>query len=206
MAAPIAHIVTATEFMQRYPTAKLDSSFIVGASFPDIRYLGVIRREATHDPEPSLRKILDAPTPFEAGTKHHALVDVIREKFLHAKGAYALIPKGGAVVPALKLFEDERLYRRSDDWDAIKRIFEDVSDGEREYGIADTDLARWNGLRRKYVAEAPSRTSRFALLHETGFTDDTISEIETIILSLRKNDALAEIIDAMYQDFTSLLR
>ena len=49
MAAPIAHIFCAL-FLLNNNIIDVDNiqEFIIGTSFPDIRYLGVIERDTTH--------------------------------------------------------------------------------------------------------------------------------------------------------------
>ena len=48
MAAPITHIVLTNKIFNKYFSNKEKGDFFIGASFPDIRYLKVIKREKTH--------------------------------------------------------------------------------------------------------------------------------------------------------------
>lgn len=205
MAAPITHIVLAEEFLRRYPAA-VASDFIIGTSFPDIRYLGVIAREETHDPDVDLQDILNEPDAFSAGMKHHVLADLVREKFIQDRDAYSSAPKSGYVTQAVKLYEDEMLYGRIHDRGSLATAFGRIIDQERKFSIAANDIGRWHDLLREYVSSAPSIDSRRKFIRGIGFAPKVVEEVERIIASLKNNEAVSTVIRDMYQDFTSLMR
>lgn len=89
MAGPITHLVLTQKVYERFFSQKDRGAFVVGTSFPDIRYLGVIEREKTHRPRVTLKQVLEAES-FEAGVQFHVLVDVVRERFMKAYGMYEL--------------------------------------------------------------------------------------------------------------------
>lgn len=63
MAAPIAHIFCALALLQQGKIKVADKqSFILGTSFPDIRYLEVIKRDQTHEKNVNWNDVINAPT------------------------------------------------------------------------------------------------------------------------------------------------
>ncbi len=205
MAAPITHIVLAKEFLQRNPTISNGTDFCIGASFPDIRYLGVITREATHASEVSLQSILNTPDAFSAGMKYHTLVDLVREKFIQDRDVYSSAPKSRYITQAIKLFEDEILYERLSDWNGIANLFESVLSQERSFPISTDDIDRWHNLLRDYVSRTPSTDSRKRFITNIGFTTAVADEIEQVVDSLKKNEIASSVVHDMYRDFTSLV-
>ena len=81
MAAPITHIALTEKIFNNIFHNYDKKEFIIGTSFPDIRYLGTIDREKTHLSVNNLENINDKSS-FISGMKFHALVDKVREDFL----------------------------------------------------------------------------------------------------------------------------
>ena len=169
MAAQITHIVLAKEFLKRYPIAGSERDFIVGASFPDIRYLGTVKREVTHDLNVDLRDILNAPDGFSAGVRHHVLTDIVRNRFVLGHHAYSSVPNDKYLTEAFKFLEDEMLYGRLDDPQDAAKMFGEVLEPERAYGLADDEIVRWHARLSEYVSQAPSPATRRTT--ETDFDD-----------------------------------
>ncbi|HPR92239.1 MAG TPA: hypothetical protein PLR64_03240, partial [Candidatus Dojkabacteria bacterium] len=48
MAAPITHIVLSEKVLKKFFPRTEKKKFLIGTSLPDIRYLGVVDRNATH--------------------------------------------------------------------------------------------------------------------------------------------------------------
>src|SRR5438552_12343909 len=107
MAAPIAHIFLALEMLTG-PFSGLfnEREFIIGTSFPDIRYLNVIDREKTHLSHVTLEEILQEPDSFKAGMLFHSFVDEQREKYIVAHGFYGELPSFIFITQVLKFAED----------------------------------------------------------------------------------------------------
>ena len=81
MPAPVTHILLALSILPLLP-GKDAQEFLLGTSFPDIRYLGVIDRKKTHDPKPSWQKVMQEKSSFKAGMEFHALADKIHDKYM----------------------------------------------------------------------------------------------------------------------------
>ncbi len=85
-----------------------ERDLILGTSFPDIRYLGLVAREQTHV-ESSLSYIEACQTlpTFELGVWLHIRLDRVREDFYEKRGIYDKVSKEQAIFNATKLIEDE---------------------------------------------------------------------------------------------------
>lgn len=147
MANQITHVALAekkyTELFSKFEKA----DFFIGTIFPDIRYLGVIEREKTHDKDFLLPDILnDRNTAFRAGVKYHCLVDAVREKFVTERGLYALVPQSKYITQAVKCLEDEIYYPEVLSWAAYSNMLEKVLPEETAYGISPEDVTRWHKL------------------------------------------------------------
>src|SRR3989344_5867553 len=106
---------------------------MIGTSFPDIRYLGVIDRDKTHFDISKLGDLDNLPD-FIAGMKLHSLVDVVREKYMNDKGLYSLFPESKFLSQGVKMLEDNVLMSKFDDWNRVAGYFDEVVSEEREFG------------------------------------------------------------------------
>jgi hypothetical protein len=109
MAAPATHIILALLMLPLLKEKNIPE-FIVGTSFPDIRYLGVIERSKTHNNQTTWQSIQKNPSSFKAGMDFHALVDRLREAYMMKHHAYDRIPQSKYKSQILKMFEDMLLY------------------------------------------------------------------------------------------------
>lgn len=164
MAAPITHIVLAINFLSLVPDKFDKKEFVLGTSFPDIRYLNVITRDKTHFKDPTLEKILKEKDSFKAGMMFHNYVDVVREDFMIKVGVYDLMPKSRFSSHALKFNEDVILYDQIDNWKDVAEFFNDVLPQQRKFKIKDYYLACWNKSIARYIQDAPTGNSRFKML------------------------------------------
>jgi hypothetical protein len=83
MAAPIAHIFLAVQILVGpFKVMSHEKEFIIGTSFPDIRYLKVIERAETHFENVTLNDIKKETNSFKAGMLFHSFVDQKREEYM----------------------------------------------------------------------------------------------------------------------------
>jgi hypothetical protein len=157
MAAPIAHIVCALVLLNS-GSVKVDNvqEFIIGTSFPDIRYLGVIEREKTHLHNLTLNDIKNAPTSFEQGRLLHSLLDEVREEFVEEHELYRFVNNTRFRSQILKFYEDMQLYPQIDDWRKISTYFDVVLPEEEAYGIKKEDIQTWHAVLKQYCAQRPT--------------------------------------------------
>jgi hypothetical protein len=150
MAAPIAHVFLAIQFLAG-PLQNMfnEEEFIVGTSFPDIRYLKVIGREETHFKDVSLQDIKKETNSFKAGMLFHSFVDEKREEYIVRNHFYEKVPNFRFTSQSLKFAEDQILM----DYFDIKKYqsyFNKIYPEERFYKISDENLRSWHNFLQGY--------------------------------------------------------
>jgi|SRR5581483_6677611 len=152
MAAPIAHIFLAVQMLAGLFYGLFDEKeFIIGTSFPDIRYLKVISREETHATNITLHDIMQEKDSFKAGMLFHAFVDEQREKYIVEQGFYEKLSDFKFVTQSLKFAEDEIL-RSLFDAAAYCAYFNIILKQEKAYNIAVKDIKRWHMFLKEYCS------------------------------------------------------
>ncbi len=159
MAAPVSHIYFAKRFFDISGLEIDQKAFIVGTSFPDIRYLGIIDRTKTHFSEVSLEQVKAEKDPFKAGLLFHNYHDLKRTEYIQQSGLYKLLPDNKFISQAEKFGEDVLLYGLSRDWFMFKDFFREVNSDELSYGLQTQDVEAWHKLISDYISEPPSSLS-----------------------------------------------
>lgn len=159
-AGPVTHAYLAQKWnrYQAHYKAQDSDAFMCGTLFPDIRYLGVIKREATHVEHPTLKAIAKESSPFESGKTLHAFVDEEREKIVEQWDMYQHlnnVPGQKYKTIFLKLLEDEILFQKQD-WAHVKQALELVDEHEKNYEINDESLLKWHKLLINAFTVSPS--------------------------------------------------
>lgn len=146
-AAPATHIHSAELWMRSYPFEEEEEqmAFIAGTLFPDIRYLGSISRQETHEEGVTASKIRKTSNAFIAGKRLHAFVDEKRETFVKKCKVYSHLKKISKKerVLFLKLLEDEILWDRTDTVFAGKALSK-VYPEEIKTGLSQEDIELWH--------------------------------------------------------------
>ena len=152
MAGPIGHLFLALMVLAGPFQGQFDrDSFLAGASFPDIRYLGVIERSQTHAVGVTVEQIKDEKDSFRAGMLFHALVDQQGEEYMQQNKVYDLLPKKSMGIKYVKLIEDLILRRYFKLNQNILSIFDRLYPTEKQFGINDSDLWRWHRFLQVYL-------------------------------------------------------
>lgn len=222
MAGPIAHIFCALAFLNsNYNTIEDKQAFLLGTSFPDIRYLGVIERTQTHIPNIKWDDVVNEKSAFKAGLLFHSLVDQAREGYFESHGLYdidiGVHPQFRSHV--LKLFEDILLHDSISEWPKIVAYFDDILQEERAYPIAPESLQNWHAILQIYCAKKPGIHTLISFANnnqikkkmgieklsqadidcaEEGFTDT--------FNMLNKNETLIKIIHDFYSNCITILQ
>lgn len=112
-AAPVFHLWVAERLCTICNITEEETiqAILIGAEFPDIRYITNISRERTH---PFLLNIAEVfannASPFTIGKNLHAWTDIVRENAIEPEVYAALTPYAeGHSATLLKLIEDEIL-------------------------------------------------------------------------------------------------
>ncbi len=159
-AGPVMHIILGQQWLNVYApdyTEEEKKLFLLGTVFPDIRYLGVIKREQSHFKGVTLQKVLKANNPFQRGMLFHSFVDEYREKFVHR----VAIEKKISGVPTqwrgtlLKLVEDQLLHEKYN-WSQIKMFLGTIPEEEKNFGIEAHALTQWHTGLAFYFSATPS--------------------------------------------------
>lgn len=204
MATPITHIVLSEKVFDKYFSEFARKEFFIGTSFPDIRYLGVITRDKTHFEGATLSNIQNEKA-FRAGLYFHTLLDNIRENYIIRANAYSLIPDFKHNVQTLKLFEDEILYEKINDWSEISLYLNEILPEELSFPVKKEDIINWHEMLKNYFLQKPNRETRKTFFRKINFSDQDIEEIEKNIDIMRTNLKLEEIIENLNNNFDGLL-
>ncbi len=161
MPAPITHIALALLALPSLPD-KDPKAFIVGASLPDIRYLGVATRDETHLKNPSWEHIKKTRSSCMAGFEFHALVDEAHNAYLEQHHVYWRLPKvwnrSTWSSQHLKFFEDLRFYPRIPDstWQTVVDSFETIYPDELTIIPDKHALSVWHTRLQDYLSQKPT--------------------------------------------------
>lgn len=204
MAAPITHIVLTDKVFDKFFPDKNRKDFFIGTVFPDIRYLGCIKREEAHLFQVKLEDVQKESNSFMAGFKFHSLVDIINTNFIYS-GLFAnSYPKYYAAVDFV---EEELFYNKINDWNEIIEFFEGTLPEEKEFNIniKYTDLKKWHQIIRDNFREAPSDRGRRELARAVSFSEDIILKILETVKNLKKDEKIIKAIEEFYNNFESYL-
>lgn len=153
MAAPIAHIFLALQMLAGpFEGYFNEREFILGTSFPDIRYLKVVERSETHFSGITLEAILQEKNSFKAGMLFHSFVDEQREAYVVENHFYEKIPTFRFTSQSLKFAEDE-LLRTLYNTKQYQSYFDEIIEEERTYSIPDDDIHAWHTFLKEYFDE-----------------------------------------------------
>ena len=219
MPGPVTHIVFALAALNTPDCAHFDKQqFVVGTSFPDIRYLGVIKREETHAPHVTWQDIVTERSSFLAGMKLHTLVDQARERFLQKSPLYNLVPDTPLVAKQLKIVEDSMLYRQHKDWKTITSYFNTITEEERMFGITDQDIKRWHTFLQKYLSLQkwhnrlkhfsfwrPALKLRLKFSRKLPLKKETVNRLIDTTGKLEKDTQITTILQTFYNSFLKFL-
>ncbi|MFZ5559340.1 MAG: hypothetical protein ACOZAL_00930 [Patescibacteria group bacterium] len=205
MAAPITHIVLTEKIFNKIFPDKNRKDFFIGTVFPDIRYLGCVKREETHLSQISLKKVQNEGNSFMAGFKFHSLVDNINTNFIHS-GIFA--NSYSKYYAAVDFVEEELFYNKISDWNEIIAFFKDILPEEKGFNpnIKDMDLKKWHQIIQNDFREAPNNKNIRELARAINFSEDIISKILQTKEELRKDKKIIEAIKEFYNNFEFFLK
>lgn len=157
--APSMHAFIAELWLDTYQVKDEANrkAMIIGALFPDIRYLGKVSRAQTHTKNVSLKQINDATDYFEKGKLLHAYVDEQHALFLRQYSLSLLLPP--TILNQKKLYLelvlDEIIY--NEEWgEQISKIISRSISQEKILNLNDLDLFQWHSLLTIYFTNYPS--------------------------------------------------
>jgi hypothetical protein len=196
MASQITHLVIADRLYQKYFSKFDKGRFFAGNIFPDIRYLNVISREATHPKISTVEEILKEEDSFQAGVLLHGLVDLVRERFMVARKMYDVCPIADLTHTSLKLYEDEYYFNRVTDWESICSML-DYKD--TNYDIPAEKLELWYSALKKYIMAGPSQASREEVVVAIGFPENAAEKMNKEIVAIAAVPEVKVLLDEFYE-------
>lgn len=170
MAAPITHIVLALKILFLLPSTIDKGAFIVGTSFPDIRYKACLDREKTRIEPVSWSDVLICPSSFRAGMLFHNMVDMIREEHFEPNFYGSCFSERYHRLHGnlLKMAEDVILYNHIQEWNEIINYFDIIYDEELVFYSNKELIKEWHVLLQNYFRKKPSFESITAFLENSG--------------------------------------
>lgn len=205
MAAAATHIVLANKIYKSYFTDKDFSEFIVGTSFPDIRYLGVVDRSVTHFYNLKIDDLKNEDS-FTAGLKLHSLVDEVREKYVKQNGLYQLFPQSQFITQSVKFFEDRVLYKHLDNWQEIVKSFDHVYKSELAFGVGEGDIKKWHDLLITFLSKTPVDQDIYDFVERIGKPKEVAHEMIGVINGASDSKKANQIIMSFYNNFEDLIQ
>jgi hypothetical protein len=204
MAGPITHVVLAKKALDSF--VKHDSKeFIVGTLLPDIRYLNVVDRKTTHSTNLTYEQVSQEPDGFQAGFLFHSLVDEKREAYIAQFRPYSNLPDSHLATVALKVAEDQALYKRLPDWSEIISFFDDILPQEQMFDIQEDKLRQWHALHQTlFTYDSPLNNPDF--FYALGFTSEDFVELVRLVRRIEERGIILAYVDGLYEDLKDILR
>jgi len=180
-AAPATHVYFAQLWMHlnHIDDHEDQSSLIAGTLFPDIRYLGTIKREKTHEKGLTPQKIREEGNKFNMGMKVHAYLDEEREcivKKTKVLQHLKTIPDNLRVL-FLKTLEDEILWDNVNTLSA-QQVLSRVYPEELQKNVTEEIILEWHATMIDYFDQKPSLFLKSRASRGLGFLSADKKEIE----------------------------
>lgn len=204
MAAPITHVALTEKIFNNIFHNYDKKEFIIGTSFPDIRYLGTIDREKTHLSVNNLENINDKSS-FISGMKFHALVDKVREDFLLSRNIYSFCPESKYLTQSIKFVEDKILYEKISDWPVYQNYLDNILQDEIESGAGEETVTQWHNLLKNYFANKPNEESIRNFVVKINLPENVAEEIINNVNIIEQIPEVTSYIKDLYNDFEGLL-
>ena len=207
MGAEVTHAVFAEKAFERLFPKKNKREFFIGSFFPDIRYLGVIERSATHFWNVSLDRVLREESSFLSGIKFHSFVDQFRKNFIfnHPRlkdlGTDLGKKEYLRLHMALKLLEDELFYPKMDAWQEKIDFLSKILPEELSFEVSLTAVKKWHLILQENFSAPPSDRSRRNFFRSLGFKEERIKEINRLVGCLRQKKELTRVVKQFYKQF-----
>jgi hypothetical protein len=205
MAATITHFVLADKVFGEFFSHLKKDEFFIGNIFPDIRYIGAIEKQKTHSDNVSLKNIIKEDS-FNAGAKFHQLTDKVEAKYTEDHDIYSMFTYLEHATQSLKLFSDEILYPKVENWQEYASFFAKILPQEQKFGIADKDILKWHQMVKIYISQKPNQKTRTELIKGTIMPFESALIVNNNIEEIRKEGKMEKIIFDFYNNFEILLK
>ena len=173
MASPITHIILAIKIACLLPASMDQEAFIVGTSFPDIRHMAKLSRQATHIEPVSWHDIITESSSFRAGMLFHNLVDNLRikhfEPYFYDRLATSHDSTYVLYFPlVMKFAEDAVLHSFTSQWQEACNCFDTIYPEELALCPDEETVQKWHSLIQNYCLHKPTIASINTFLSGVG--------------------------------------
>lgn len=201
---PVTHILVAEKVFDRYFPHLNRSVFIVGTSFPDIRYPARIDRDLTHFLPYPISEI-QAQDSFRAGMLFHSLVDAVWNEYIRSmgEGLFSIVPHSRAMFHAMKVLQDQFLYPLSDRWLQTVAMFAEIQPEESAFSVPPEMVKQWHGVLISYLQKPPEKADLKML--DATLPADLVAAIVEAYLAYEEDLVLREILTVFYPSINELL-
>ncbi|MBN9289212.1 MAG: hypothetical protein J0H47_14900 [Gammaproteobacteria bacterium] len=211
-AGPIMHVALGERWLALYAPQYTEDEkklFLLGTVFPDIRYLGVIKRSQSHFKGVTLAKVYESNSPFQRGMLFHSFVDEYREKFVRN----STVEKQFVEVPRhlqgtfLKLVEDQIVHDRQD-WAKFRMFLSSIPEEEKIYGIDIQSLTQWHTGLTVYFTTLPSFILTQVSLFDRGILTldaPTVKLWSTLLPRYATDPKMQKYVDELFLSFEKTL-
>ncbi len=176
-AGPAMHVTLGEKWLTTFAPEYTDEQkklFLLGTVFPDIRYLGGVKREQTHYKGMTLEKVYETKSPFMRGMYFHSFVDEFRDRCVRQSGIEKKIADVSRRQQGtfLKLIEDQILHSQYR-WPEFKKYLMSIPEDEKKFGIELTSLTQWHTALTLYFSTTPSM-----ILQQVGMFEQNILTLD----------------------------
>jgi len=202
---PATHILIAEKVYDQYFSHLDHKNFILGTSFPDIRYPAKLNRNQTHSYDRSLQDI-QSQNAFSAGMLFHSFVDNLWNVHINQDQAslFSSIPLNIPMLHTMKILQDVFLYDEYINWHEIAKYFTTILPEESSFGAGNQMVTRWHELLAHYLNKPPN-IDDLEMLH-LSLPAELIGEIKQYYLAYQENDILKASMTGFYHKIDSLIQ
>lgn len=184
MATPITHLFFADKFCEKHKNVDR-LAFFAWNCLPDIRYIDkYIPRERFHIKDISLKDIKEEKSAFWKWVKFHSFVDVRRDLYYASNDIYYPSISDGIFIYALKVLEDDILYKECLFWTEFVSFF-----NEYEFPVENINS---NTIKKRkkiiwdYLSQPPNWKSRKDFILWVGLSDEIYWKIESMLENIKE--------------------
>lgn len=210
-AGPITHAVLADKWIAAHENYDEEQrrDFIIGTLFPDIRYLGVISRNKTHEKGVTVSRLLEKQSAFTKGKRLHAFVDIAREKLVVRWKVYQKIkhiPGQSHKALFLKLLEDEILFSKPGyqaERQKIQNYLSYIHPEERAFDIEESALKKWHSRQSMAFSSSPSdylATLSFVRKSLAGVSPKVLGQWSKALEKLAQDEEMQKYVDDLVKE------
>ncbi|MBT3455947.1 hypothetical protein HN446_02685 [bacterium] len=208
MPAPLTHIVFALKVIQLIPKINT-KKFILGTSFPDIRFLVPIEKNETHSGSVTWDMVKKENDSFQAGLLFHSLVDILSKAYRKSARVYDQLPDITRARTLMNNYEDMLLYDKAQSWKEISGYFDTILPQEKCFGIEEKYIYEWHNILKLYSSKKPSPKSLSVfskiIFPETHKQINPTKNIENAFSMFEKTPQIADTVFDFYNSFEAIL-